>query len=99
MEIDLADMRTFARALASRTRLRTLGEVSAAHELDVSQLSQRLGVSQPLMSWHLRHLRKAGLVRARREGRHVRYTLNRDALDSGHSDLTSLIRGFTAYDK
>ena len=50
MAVDLVAMRTFARALASRTRLRTLGEVSSAQKLDVSHLSQRLGVSQPLMS-------------------------------------------------
>ena len=50
MSADLAAMRAYARALASRTRLLTLDQLSSATELDVSELSRRVGVSQPLMS-------------------------------------------------
>lgn len=45
---------------------------------NVTDLCEDLGMAQPLMSFHLKALRDAGLVHARREGRTVWY-----ALDSG----------------
>ena len=89
-------MHSFARALGSRTRLRAIGELSRTTELGVSELSRRLDVSQPLMSWHLRRLKRAGLVQARREGRHVRYALDRAALGDCQETLTSLIQTFVS---
>ncbi len=98
MNADLAAMRAYTRALASRTRLLTLDELASATELDVSELSRRLEVSQPLMSWHLRRLRRAGLVRGRRQGRRVLYALDRPTLGARHAALTSLIDDLTATD-
>ena len=98
MKADLAAMRAYTRALASRTRLVTLDELASADELDVSELSRRVGVSQPLMSWHLRRLRRAGLVRAQRQGRRVLYALDRRTLGARHAALTSLIDDLTAAD-
>ena len=94
MTTDLGVMRSFARALGSRTRLRAIRELSRTTELDVSELSRRLNVSQPLMSGHLRRLRRAGLVRARREGRHVRYALDRVTLGNRQETLAGLIQTF-----
>ncbi len=93
---DLAAMRAYTRALASRTRLVTLDELASADELDVSELSRRVGVSQPLMSWHLRRLRRAGLVRARRQGRRMLYALDRPTLSARHAALSNLIDDLTA---
>lgn len=98
MNADLAAMRAYARALASRTRLLTLDELASTDEVDVSELSRRVGVSQPLMSWHLRRLRRAGLVRARRQGRRVLYALDRPTLGARHAALTNLIDDLTASD-
>ena len=95
---DLAAMRAYTRALASRTRLVTLDELASADELDVSELSRRVGVSQPLMSWHLRRLRRAGLVRARRQGRRMLYALDRPTLSARHAALSNLIDELTASD-
>jgi DNA-binding transcriptional ArsR family regulator len=41
----------------------------------VHELVDALGVSQPLVSQHLRVLRAAGVVRGERLGREIRYTL------------------------
>lgn len=62
------------RVLADATRLavteRLIGGPSS-----VAELKERLGVDASLLSHHLRVLREAGLVVARREGRTVRYRL------------------------
>ena len=61
-------------ALADENRLRI---VSVLHEGErcVCDLQSSLDLSQSLLSHHLRVLREAGLVRARREGRWVHYAL------------------------
>jgi ArsR family transcriptional regulator len=46
----------------------------------VSELADFCNVSQPRMSWHLRILRKAQVIRTRREGREVFCRLDRDAI-------------------
>lgn len=60
----------------------------AARDRSVTELVDALGVSQPLVSQHLRVLRSSGLVRARRRGREMIYA-NSDA------DVTSFILGVT----
>jgi ArsR family transcriptional regulator len=66
-------------ALADEKRLRVL-ELLGSGELCVCDLAEALGVSQPLLSFHLRTLRDAGLVSARKKGRWVHYSLNRGTL-------------------
>ncbi|MDO4792397.1 MAG: metalloregulator ArsR/SmtB family transcription factor [Buchananella hordeovulneris] len=43
------------------------------HECTVSHLVELSGLSQPLVSQHLRSLRSAGLVDVRREGKEAHY--------------------------
>ena len=49
-------------------------------ECSVSELARPFRISQPAISQHLRILRKAGLVRARRQGRERRYRLRGEPL-------------------
>ena len=62
------------KALAAPVRL-ALVEVLAGGPRCVHELVDRLGVSQPLVSQHLRVLRSAGLVSSSRRGREVEYAL------------------------
>jgi ArsR family transcriptional regulator len=80
--LSFADPATLARsfqALADEKRLRVL-ELVGGGELCVCELAEALDVSQPLLSFHLRTLREAGLVNARKKGRWVHYSLNREVL-------------------
>jgi DNA-binding transcriptional ArsR family regulator len=66
-------------ALADPTRLRliqALARQSAQEPLCVHALAERLGVSQPAVSQHLRVLRNLGIVRAERRGPRVHYFLD-----------------------
>jgi DNA-binding transcriptional ArsR family regulator len=62
------------KALAAPVRLALVAEL-AERPRCVHELVERVGVSQPLISQHLRVLRGAGLVRGGRRGREVEYTL------------------------
>ena len=55
-------------ALKDVVRLEMLS-VLAQRECTVNELAEALDKSQPLMSWHLRRLRAAGIVKIRRSGR------------------------------
>jgi ArsR family transcriptional regulator, arsenate/arsenite/antimonite-responsive transcriptional repressor len=56
------------KALADVNRLRIV-RVLANGEATVADLVARVGLSQPLVSWHIGRLRAAGLVGTRRSGR------------------------------
>lgn len=69
--------------LAHPHRIRVVEEL-ALGEKDVRSLEQALSLSQSSVSQHLSLLRNHGLVKGRREGKHVVYTL-------AHSWLASWI--------
>jgi len=67
------------RALGDETRLRLL-EILTAGERSVADLMELTELGQSLVSHHLRSLREAGLVRDRRDGRWVYYSIAGPAL-------------------
>jgi DNA-binding transcriptional ArsR family regulator len=68
------------RALADPTR-RAVFERLAQREMSVNELKAGFLVSQPAISQHLTALKGAGLVRERRDGRHVYYRADPQGLD------------------
>jgi len=65
------------KALSDPTRLRIISAL-VGRELCVHTLTEVLGVSQSAISHQLRLMRQLHLVRFRKEGRHVYYTLDDD---------------------
>jgi DNA-binding transcriptional ArsR family regulator len=61
--------------LAHPLRLRVIDRLGHLGPASVSALAAELGAPMPELSNHLRRLRRAGLVRARRDGRHAVYEL------------------------
>src|SRR4051812_6579545 len=70
-------------ALAERRR-RQIVDVLAAGERPVGKLVERLRLSQPQVSKHLRVLREVGIVDVREDGRRRLYRLNGAALKPIH---------------
>ena len=56
-------------------------------ELPVSELAERLGLSQPATSQHLKVLRDAGLVRGRVDGRRRLYRVDLEGLERLRREL------------
>ena len=61
--------------LSDETRLRILMYLARAGELHVTALCDKLDQSQPAVSHHLALLRVAGLIEARRDGKHNFYSV------------------------
>jgi ArsR family transcriptional regulator len=79
------------RALSDDTRFRIL-EVLVGKETCVCELVDRLDVAQPLLSHHLKTLKEAGLVRAKRRGRWMFYSLDADRLEETAQALSTLAK-------
>src|SRR4051812_29988647 len=60
--------------LGDGNRLRIL-HILSRRESCVCELIEQLGLTQPLISYHLKRLRGAGLVRTRRKARWVYYSI------------------------
>ncbi|MEM1308712.1 MAG: metalloregulator ArsR/SmtB family transcription factor [Cyanobacteria bacterium P01_D01_bin.71] len=63
------------KALSEPLRVEVI-ELLREQEMCVCDLCDRLGVAQSKLSFHLKTLRHAGLVRSRQEGRWIYYRLN-----------------------
>src|SRR5712692_793923 len=87
----LREFRAHYQALASVTRLRILQFLAGIPEIAVLELADAIGISQPRLSWHLRMLRRGQLVRTRRVGRAIYYSLSREGLHAFQRELTTLI--------
>jgi DNA-binding transcriptional ArsR family regulator len=75
---ELRELRAFHKALADVNRLRIVRRL-ADGEASVAELIAHVGLSQPLVSHHLKRLRTAGLVNTRRVGRETVATLRAEA--------------------
>lgn len=90
------------KALASAQRreiLRILAETSRANagpdccesvEVCACKLAERLGLAASTISHHMSVLRRAGLVRGRKNGLWMHYTLDREAVHAVAAELEGL---------
>jgi len=101
--------------LADETRRELLTTLHATRvhgtpggELSVSELVEKLGLSQPTVSKHLQRLREHGLVTVRTDGQHHFYKLDAaplrkieswvaDFLDEGEMEQTDAATAFSAW--
>ena len=78
------------RALGDTNRLDLVRRL-AQGPATVSELIEFTGLSQPLVSWHLRRLRSAGLVTSERSGRESICTLRTETIAEGHALMLSAL--------
>jgi ArsR family transcriptional regulator len=88
-------LRRYFKALADRTRFDIVRELGRLGECSVTDLCLNLGATQPLMSWHVRVLRSAGVISTRRQGRQVFCSLDRASLSAFQQRFEAFIEGQT----
>jgi ArsR family transcriptional regulator, arsenate/arsenite/antimonite-responsive transcriptional repressor len=70
------ELKTMLKALGDIVRITIVYHLVQHGEITVTELTDLLDISQPLVSWHLRKLRRADLITTRRAGRQVYCSLN-----------------------
>ncbi len=91
----LADLAFLARALADENRLRILLRIGAGR-LSVTQIAEELGLSQPLVSHHLKELKHALLVDVERRGPFIHYGISKPEVLDVLGDIGTLARQLIA---
>jgi ArsR family transcriptional regulator, arsenate/arsenite/antimonite-responsive transcriptional repressor len=89
--VDLKRAARWFHALAEETRLRIIEKLLAGEEC-VCNLTDTLETGQSRLSFHLKTLKDAGLVKDRRQGRWIYYSLNPEAIQ----DLERFVQRFEA---
>ncbi|HEU5347705.1 MAG TPA: metalloregulator ArsR/SmtB family transcription factor, partial [Ktedonobacterales bacterium] len=87
------ELEKLTRALADKVRLNIVRILANNQEVNVTDLTQQLLISQPLVSWHLAILRRNGLVRTRRQRRHVYCSLDVARCQQSLQWLSEVING------
>jgi ArsR family transcriptional regulator len=77
-------------AVADPIRLSILARLTAG-PVQVGQLLDEIHVAPNLLSYHLRVVREAGLVRSSRRGRCIDYRLSADALTRLHAAIPAAV--------
>lgn len=71
----------FFKAISDATRQKIF-ELLEGRELSVGDIAEKMKLTQPNVSHHLGVLKRCGCVRARRAGKNVYYSVNRDEMVS-----------------
>jgi ArsR family transcriptional regulator, arsenate/arsenite/antimonite-responsive transcriptional repressor len=77
------------KALSDPTRRQVLALLRKSGELSAGALAEHFDMTKPTMSHHFAVLKDAGLVKSRREGQQIFYSLNTTVVE----DVVSLFLG------
>lgn len=83
------------KALADPSRRKVMALLRKAGELSAGDLAQQFDMTKPTMSHHFAVLKDAGLVKSRREGQQIFYSLNTTVLE----DVAMLFMGLVKPDE
>lgn len=81
----------FFKALGDENRLRIV-QMLAEKDMCVCEIIEKLNVSQPAVSHHLKTLKQVGIVEDRREGKWIFYSLSQQEVMSQIDLLEGLVR-------
>ncbi len=76
-ELTAAKVAELFSALSDTSRIRIIAALTHG-EMNVTALAERVSISESAVSHHMRHLRQMRLVRGRKDGRYVFYSLDDD---------------------
>ncbi len=86
------ELKALCRAVGDVTRMRIVRHLAHEREVSVSDLAELLVLSQPLASWHLRILRRAGILSTRKDGRQVYCSLDRRRVTQFQQAIADLVQ-------
>lgn len=75
----MRDLKAHFIGLANPTRL-AIVSLLVDGEMSAAEIARQLKLSQPLLSWHLRVMRRAGLIATRRRGREISCGLDLESI-------------------
>jgi ArsR family transcriptional regulator len=83
-------MASVFKALSDPTRLEIIALLMESQNLCVNVIAEKTGMSQPAISQHLKVLKNAGFLEAKKMGMHVHYSINQKKAAEFISDVNNL---------
>jgi ArsR family transcriptional regulator, arsenate/arsenite/antimonite-responsive transcriptional repressor len=68
------------KALGDRSRLEIISLLAKSNTLCVNVIADKMGMSQPAVSQHLKVLKGAGILDAQKMGLYVHYSINKEKM-------------------
>lgn len=91
MEQIYIDTAKILKAISDPKRLKIVDMLSC-HAQCANKLQEAFAITQPTLSHDMKVLVESGLVLDRRDGKHIFYTLNPDALDELHTIMGMIFK-------
>ncbi|MCI6780726.1 MAG: metalloregulator ArsR/SmtB family transcription factor [Dialister sp.] len=91
MEQIYIDTAKILKAISDPKRLKIVDMLSC-HAQCANKLQEAFAITQPTLSQDMKVLVESGLVLDRRDGKHIFYTLNLDALDELHNIMGTIFK-------
>lgn len=80
------------KALGDQNRLKIIKLIlPKGNKLCVGMLAQKLGVTQPSVSQHLKILKTAGLIEGEKNGYHMHYKVQKNSFESSGININSIL--------
>ena len=79
------------RALAHPLRLKILEFIDRNEIINVNKIYNTLKIEQSITSQHLKILRSAGIVHAKRDGKYIRYNINYELVKRAEVAINNFI--------
>ena len=81
-KMDVKRAEKISKALSDPTRLKILSEIKKKNDcLYCSELYDSVNLAQPSISHHLKQLTDSDIIVSQKEGRNIRYRMNKEVLD------------------
>jgi len=91
MKSNINEMASFFKSLGDPTRIKILNLLKLFSNLCVSMVAQKLGITQPAVSQHLRILKNAGILEGKRMGYHMHYQINKEVFEKFGLNMDKII--------
>lgn len=88
--IKLKDIERISKALGDPHRLKMLQEINKRGWMSCTDVCELMALAQSSVSHHAKQLVDAGLVVAEKEGRHVRYAIDKEVFN----DYMTFLKAF-----
>ncbi|MFL9845749.1 ArsR/SmtB family transcription factor [Flavobacterium rhizosphaerae] len=85
------EIERISKALGDPHRLRIMQEVKKQQWMPCAQICDMLDLAQPSVSHHIKQLVDAGLLIAEKEGRNIKYTIDKEMFGGYINYLNTLI--------
>lgn len=91
MKLTAKEAERISKALGDPNRLKILHDVKQREWMQCADICENINLAQPSVSHHIKQLTDAGLLIAEKEGRNIRYTIDKKVI-TAYTDYINTLK-------